>query len=448
MERLILQQLVKWKQSKHRKPLILEGVRQVGKTWVLKEFGKRYYDELAYFNFDEHPEYNQFFETTKDVDRILQNLMLASGQKITPQNTLIVFDEVQDCPNVLNSLKYFNENAPQYHVACAGSLLGIALSKPSSFPVGMVDFMQLSPMTFTEFLMANGDDKLVNYLNGAASLEPVPDAFFNPLCEKLKMYFVTGGMPEPVKMWTQERDTDQMQQVLANIIGAYERDFAKHPAVKDYPKISMIWQSIPSQLARENKRFLYKVVKEGARAREYEDALQWLADADLVSKIYRSTAPGLPISAYDDLTAFKLYLVDVGLLRRLSMLAPSAFGEGNRLFVEFKGALSENYVLQALRHQFEAAPRYWAVDNPRYEVDFLVQRENDIIPIEVKSDINTESKSLKKYKEKYADKVKLRVRFSLNNLRLDDDLLNIPLFMADYADRLIGLALDRTSKVK
>lgn len=444
MERLILNDLIKWKESKYRKPLILKGVRQVGKTWILREFGSRCYENVAYFNFDEREEYKQFFETTKDVDRILQNLMLASGQKITPQNTLIIFDEVQDCQHVINSLKYFYENAPQYHVVCAGSLLGIALSRPSSFPVGMVDFMQINPMTFTEFLMANGDENLVNYLNSVAALEPVPDAFFNPLCEKLKMYYITGGMPESVKMWTQERDTEQMQQVLSNIIGAYERDFAKHPEPRDYPKISMLWKSIPSQLARENKRFIYRTVKDGARAREYEDALQWLVDANLVSKIYRSTAPGLPISAYDDLTAFKLYLVDVGLLRRLSLLAPSAFGEGNRLFVEFKGALSENYVLQALQNQFEATPRYWAVDNPRYEVDFLIQHENDIIPVEVKSETNVESKSLKKYKEKYGSKVKLRVRFSLNNLKLDDDLLNIPLFMADYADKLIGMALNST----
>lgn len=441
MERFILGDLLKWRESKYRKPLILKGVRQVGKTWILREFGKRYYNNVAYFNFDEHQEYKQFFETTKDVHRILQNLMLVSGQKVLPKETLIIFDEVQDCQNVLNSLKYFYENANEYHVACAGSLLGIALPKPSSFPVGMVDFMQINPMTFTEFLMANGDDILVNYLNSMNEIETIPDAFFNPLYEKLKMYYITGGMPESVKMWTQERDVEQMQTVLSNILGAYERDFAKHPDPKDFPKISMVWKSIPSQLARENKKFLYKVVKEGARAREYEDALQWLVDANLVSKIYRSTAPGLPISAYDDLSAFKLYLVDVGLLRRLSLLAPSAFGEGNRLFTEFKGALSENYVLQALKNQFEATPRYWSVENPRYEVDFLIQRENDIIPVEVKSEDNVESRSLKKFKEKFEDRVKLRVRFSLSNLKLENDVLNIPLFMADYTDKLIGLAL-------
>lgn len=444
LERLIMQKLLDWKNSKYRKPLILKGVRQVGKTWILQEFARRHYSNIAYFNFDEHQEYKQFFESTKDVERILQNLILASGAIINrdrPEETLIVFDEIQECPNALSTLKYFCENTPHYHIACAGSLLGIALSKPASFPVGKVDFMEIMPMSFTEYLLADGDNNLVAYMNSINSIENIPDAFFNPLYEKIKMYFVTGGMPESVRSWTQEHDVELMQQVLSNILNAYERDFAKHASINDFPKISMIWRSIPSQLARENKKFIYKVVKEGARAREYENALQWLCDANLSYKIYRSTAPGLPISAYDDLSAFKLYMTDVGLLRRLSLLAPSVFGEGNRLFAEFKGALSENYVLQAMQNQFEATPRYWSIENPRYEVDFLIQRENDIFPIEVKAERNLESKSLKKYKEKYLDKTKLRICFSLDNLRLDGDLLNIPMFMADHADRLIGIAL-------
>ncbi len=442
MERLIINDLLKWKNAKHRKPLILKGVRQVGKTWVLREFGRRYYENTAYFNFDEHEEYRQFFETTKDVERILQNLMLASGQRILPEKTLIIFDEVQDCPKVINSMKYFCENAPEYHVACAGSLLGIALAKPSSFPVGKVNFLQIDPMTFTEFLMANGDGNLVEYLNRTDTIEPIPDAFFNPLTEKLKMYYVTGGMPEPVAMWTQERDVEAMQGALSDILGAYERDFAKHPDAKEFPKISMIWRSIPSQLARENKKFIYKAVKEGARAREYEDALQWLVDARLVHKVYRSTAPRLPVSAYDDLTAFKIYLADVGLLRRLAQLAPTAFGEGNRLFTEFKGALTENYVLQTLLTQFEVMPRYWSQTNPPYEVDFLIQRENDIFPVEVKSEDNTASRSLRKFKELFPEEVKFRIRFSLDNLKLDGDVLNIPLFMADRTKRLTGAVLN------
>ena len=442
----MMTKLLKWKNSAYRKPLILKGVRQVGKTWILKEFGRRYYDNVAYFNFDENQEYKQFFVTTKDVNRILQNLMLASGQKIEAEKTLIVFDEVQDCPEVINSMKYFCENAPEYHVACAGSLLGITLAKPSSFPVGKVNFMQTDPLNFKEFLMANGDENLVTYIDSIEKIESIPEAFYNPLYEKLKMYYVTGGMPEAVKMWTEVRDVEAVQEVLSDIIHAYERDFAKHPNISEFPKISMIWKSIPSQLAKENKKFLYKVVKPGARAREYEDALQWLVDARLVYKIYRSSTPALPLSAYDDLTAFKIYLVDVGILRRVSQLSPTAFGEGNRLFVEFKGALTENYVLQALVNQFEVSPRYWSQNNPPYEVDFLMQHDNDVFPIEVKAETNISSKSLKKYYELYTDKTKLRIRFSLENLKLDGNLLNIPLFMADNTDKLIDIALKEISK--
>ena len=441
MERLVLNKLLEWKNSEFRKPLLLKGVRQVGKTWILKEFGKRYYKNTAYFNFDESPEYKQFFETTKDVKRILDNLIMASGQDIEKNNTLIIFDEIQDCPNVINSLKYFCENAPEYHLACAGSLLGVALAKPSSFPVGKVNFLQINPMSFTEFLMANNDLNLVNFMDSIDEITPIADAFFNPRCEKLKMYFVTGGMPESVLMWTENKKVQKIQEALSNILQSYEADFGKHPNVNEFPKITLIFKSIPSQLAKENKKFLFKVVKEGARAREYEDALQWLVNGQLVHKIYRCNKPNLPIAAYDDLSAFKIYLSDVGLLRRLSQLDPSAFIEGNRLFTEFKGALSENYVLQALVNQFEVTPRYWSQNNPPYEVDFLIQRANDIFPIEVKADTNTKATSLKKYKELFKEQTKLRVRFSLDNLRLDEDMLNIPLFLADKADKLIGLAL-------
>jgi predicted AAA+ superfamily ATPase len=441
LERFIIEKLIDWKKSKYRKPLIMQGIRQVGKTWAMNEFGRKHYRNTAYFNFDENPEYMQFFETTKDVNRILQNLRMVSAQIIEPVETLIIFDEVQDCPQVINAMKYFHEKANDYHVICAGSLLGVALAKPSSFPVGQVDFMKMHPMTFSEFLLANGDENLVHYMNTLEELQPIPEPFFNLLYEKLKMYYVTGGMPEPVKMWTEQRNVELMQTTLSNIIMAYERDFAKHPGRSEFLKISLIWKSIPSQLSRENKKFLYKVVKDGARAREYEEALQWLVDAEVVRKIYRSSGVGLPISAYDDLTAFKIYLADVGLLRRLALLAPSAFGEGNRLFTEFKGALTENFVLQGLQYHFDNALRYWTMDNPRHEVDFLLQRENDIFPIEVKSEGNVKSKSLKKFKEKYGDSIKLRIRFSLSNLHLDDDLLNIPLFLIDHTDKLIELAL-------
>ena len=439
MTRFIMDDLVKWKDSKYRKPLILKGVRQVGKTWILKEFGRLYYDNVAYFNFDENMEYREFFTTTKDTKRILQNLMLISGEKIEPNSTLIIFDEIQDCPEVINALKYFYENVPEYHIVCAGSLLGIALAKPSSFPVGKIDFLNMVPMNFSEFLIANGDENLKNYLDSVEEIEKIPEAFYNPLYEKLKMYYITGGMPEPVYMWSKERDMELMIRSLNNIIEAYERDFAKHPNTKEFPKISMIWKSLPSQLSRENKKFIYKVVKEGARAREYEDALQWLVNANLVSKVYRISAPRIPLSAYDDLSAFKIYMADVGILNRLSLLSPKAFGEGSRLFTEFKGALTENFILQSLIPQFEVSPRYWS-DNI-YEVDFVIQHENDVFPIEVKAEKNTKSKSLLKFKEKYSENVKLRVRFSFDNLILDGDLLNIPLFMVDYTKKLIDIVL-------
>lgn len=441
MKRFIMDDLVKWKDSKYRKPLILKGVRQVGKTWILKEFGRLYYDNVAYFNFDENMEYREFFTTTKDTKRILQNLMLISGEKIEPNSTLIIFDEIQDFPEVINALKYFYENIPEYHIVCAGSLLGIALAKPSSFPVGKIDFLNMVPMNFSEFLIANGDENLKNYLDSIEEIEKIPEAFYNPLYEKLKMYYITGGMPEPIYMWSKERDMELMIRSLNNIIEAYERDFAKHPNTKEFPKISMIWKSLPSQLSRENKKFIYKVVKEGARAREYEDALQWLVNANLVSKVYRISAPRIPLSAYDDLSAFKIYMADVGILNRLSLLSPKAFGEGSRLFTEFKGALTETFILQSLIPQFEVSPRYWS-DNI-YEVDFVIQHENDVFPIEVKAEKNTKSKSLLKFKEKYSENVKLRVRFSFDNLILDGDLLNIPLFMVDYSKKLITMALSK-----
>ncbi|MBQ7479571.1 MAG: ATP-binding protein [Selenomonadaceae bacterium] len=441
MERMAMEQLMAWKESPYRKPLMLKGVRQVGKTWLLKEFGRRCYDNVAYFNFDENPEYRDFFVTTKDVRRIIPNLAMAGGQEITPGKTLLIFDEVQDCPEVLNSLKYFCENAPEYHVASAGSLLGVTLAKPSSFPVGKVDFINIYPMTFHEFLVANGSANLASYMEQVEEIEPVPDAFFNPLAEKLKMYFITGGMPEVVSRWAETGSVGQVQSTLINIINAYERDFMKHPEPKECPKLARVWNSMPSQLARENKKFLYNVIKKGARAREYEDALEWLVHAALLYKIFRINSPGLPVSAYEDLSAFKIYMADVGVLRRLAKLDPVAFREGNRLFTEFKGALTENFVLQSLIPQFDATPHYWSRLNPSYEVDFVVQRGNDIIPIEVRADTNIKSRSLKKYAETFADRTKLRVRFSMNNLCLDEGVLNIPLFMADQTDRIMGLAL-------
>ena len=437
MRRFAIEKLIAWKNSRQRKPLILKGVRQVGKTWLLKEFGKQQYENTAYFNFDENSELKQYFETTKDVKRILENLAVVHGRPIFPGKSLIIFDEIQECNAALNALKYFCENAPEYHVVCAGSLLGIRVSTPASFPVGKVEFLTVHPMTFTEFLWASSEEKLVQFIDRIDTLEPIPDIFFNPLREKLKMYFITGGMPEAVRALTGNSDVAEVQKVLRDILNSYELDFSKHAPVKDMAKLGAIWSSIPSQLSRENKKFIYRAVKSGARAREYEDALTWLCDAGLVYKIYRNTKPALPVVAYDDLDAFKLYLVDVGLLRRLALLDPVSFREGNRLFLESKGALTENYVLQALAVQFEGLPRYWS-SAATAEVDFTIQRGNDIIPIEVKSDESVQGKSFALYNQKYAPL--LRVRFSLKNLKKDDNLINIPLFLADHFERLADLA--------
>jgi len=436
IKRTILKKLTAWKQTQDRKPLILQGARQVGKTWLLTHFGAAEFDNVAYFNFEAQPDLKQFFENTKDVPRIVQNLSLVHGQPILPQKTLIIFDEIQECNDALNALKYFCENAPEYAVASAGSLLGVAMSRGNSFPVGKVDFLQLNPVSFSEFLSA-ADAKLFDYLESIDRIEPLPDIFFHPLVEKLKMYFICGGMPEAVVALLEKQDLDRTQQVLQNIINAYALDFSKHAENKEIPKLNYLWSSIPSQLARDNKKFLYQTVKQGARSREYEDALLWLSHAGLVHRIFRISKPGLPLSAYDDLSAFKLYLIDVGLLRRLSFLDPIAIREGNRLFMEFKGALSENFILQHLIANFEGIPRYWTSAS-QAEVDFLIQVKNDIIPVEVKSDESIRSKSLAVYNDSYHPPV--RIRYSLKNLKKDGGLLNIPLFMVDYTEKFLRLS--------
>jgi len=439
IRRKALEQLAEWKTKPSRKPLLLTGIRQVGKTWLLKHFGKKYFVDTAYFNFERQEELSQFFRTTRDPGRIIDNLSLVHGRAIQPQKTLIIFDEIQESGEALNSLKYFCEEAPEYAVACAGSLLGVAFGHDKSFPVGKVDFLQVYPVTFSEFLSEEAPD-LYSYLEQIDKPEPIPEIFFNPLCEKLKMYFISGGMPEAVATLLGARDTNATQAVLQSVISSYQLDFSKHVEKKDIPKINYIWNSLPSQLARENKKFLYQTVRPGARAREYEDALLWLSNAGLVTKVYCSEKPGIPLTAYDDLTAFKVYLPDVGVLRRLSLLDPVAFSEGNRMFTEFKGALTENYILSGLTGQFEPIPRYWRSGN-KAEVDFLIQYRNQVIPVEVKSDENIRSKSLAYYKKEYTPG--LSVRFSLRNLKKDEGLINIPLFMVDYARKIIDKAFDK-----
>lgn len=433
INRDVTAKMIAWKNRRGRKPLILQGARQVGKTWLLKNLGREHFENTAYFNFDQQAELKQFFMTTKDPARIIENLSLVHGKQIFPDRTLIIFDEIQECNEALNSLKYFHENAPQFAIACAGSLLGVAMSRGASFPVGMVEFIQVHPVSFAEFLAA-ADNTLSNYLDSLAKPEPIPDIFFNPLTDKLKMYFITGGMPAAIVSLLEERDVALTQQSLQNILNAYALDFSKHIKNRDIQKVNYIWSSLPSQLSRENKKFLYQSVRPGARAREYEEALQWLIHAGLVHRVFCSSKPSLPLSAYDDLTAFKIYLLDTGLLRRLSQLDPSAIAEGNRLLTEFKGALTENFILESLIRQFERVPRYWKSGNSA-EVDFLIQHQNRIIPVEVKSNENVRSKSLSFYRQTFEPEIS--IRFSLRNLKLDPGLLSIPLFMADYTKKML-----------
>ena len=442
MERDIVASLKDWKEARKRKPLILRGARQVGKTWVLKEFGRLNYERVAYFslekiNPDTPSEYAQFFEGTNDPHRIIDSLSLAGGTSIKPGSTLVILDEIQDCPAALNSLKYFCEDAPEYHIACAGSLLGVALaSSEQSFPVGKVTFRDMRPATFSEFLRATGSANLDDYCHSIDEPMAIPDLFANQLTEKLQQYFAVGGMPEAVETWNVEHDYEAVDQVLSDLIDSYERDFAKHGGKTGFAKISRIWNSLPTQLARENKKFLFGLVRQGARAREYEDALVWLENAGLVSRVTRSTQPGMPLASHDEANVFKLYCLDVGVLRRLSRLRPSAFGMKDDMFGQFKGAFAENYALQALVGQLDSAPRYWLNEKPRHEVDFLVQVGNDVVPIEVKSGDNVKSPSLNYYRRKYSDCTPLAMRMSLRNLACEGGVLSLPLYLADHAVRL------------
>ena len=432
MERFIIEKLKEWKQSKYRKPLILKGARQVGKTYILKQFGEENYEGVAYFNFDHDEDLYNLFENTKDPKRILEQLAFIYGKAIMPEKTLIIFDEIQECPNALNSLKYFYEEANEYHIACAGSLLGIRLSH-TSFPVGKVEFMNMYPMTFSEFLLADNAKNLVDYMQSLEKAEPIPDIFFNQLEEKLKAYFIIGGMPETVSAWVNEKNMELVNTIQENILLSYESDFSKHTQDSEANKISLIWNSIPSQLAKENKKFLYQTIKEGARAREYEGALNWLNDANLIYKIYNVTKNAFPLKAYTDLSAFKIYMNDVGLLRQMAGLDSSIIAEKDRLFEEFKGAFTENYVLNMLCNVFDREINYFTFD--RNEIDFLIQNKNRIIPIEVKSNKSTNNRSLTKYNENNDNEIS--IRFSNNNLCKDGKIINIPLFMIENIEKFI-----------
>lgn len=432
MQRFVMEKLIKWKNDSSRKPLILKGARQVGKTYILKEFGQKYYDDVAYFNFDHDEGLSYLFQNTKDPKRIIEQLILINGKKIIPEKTLIIFDEIGECPNALNSLKYFCEEAREYHIACAGSLLGIRLSK-TSFPVGKVDFLNLYPMSFSEFLIADHLENLVEYMKSVYEIKEIEPVFESQLIEKLKAYYIIGGMPEAVHCWVNEKDIEKVNYIQDNILKAYESDFSKHTSNYEANKISLIWNGVPSQLAKENKKFIYQVVKPGARAREYESALNWLNDANLIYKSYQVTKTDFPLPAYHDLSSFKIFMNDVGLLRRMARLDSHIIVEGNKLFEEFKGAFTENYVFNAINMVFQYEPNYYTFGN--YEIDFVIQLKNKIIPIEVKSSCNKNHTSLTKFNEKNANSVSLIL--SLDNLKKDGKIINVPLYFLEYLDNIL-----------
>ena len=435
IKRDIMEALLQWKNRQQRKPLIIQGARQIGKTWVMKKFGEAHYQHVAYFNFDASEELCREFENTKDPERLIGILRLYTDQPIEPEKTLIIFDEIQQSNKALNSLKYFCEDAPQYHIMAAGSLLGVSLSQGDSFPVGKVEFLCMYPVTFREFLCSD-DPRMYEYLEALTAIAPLPEIVIGKLTESWRRYQVCGGMPAAATALLANQGTEEVERRQREILTAYSLDFAKHAPAKDIPRIAAIWNSIPSQLAKENRKFLYKMVKSGARAREYEDSLLWLQHAGLVYRVFCSSKPGLPLSAYDDVSAFKIYLCDAGLLRAMAQLPTEVLWSDNPLYTEFKGAMTENQILQSLISQFEVMPRYWTSEGTA-EVDFLLQHAASLSPVEVKSGMSLKGKSLSVYIRQYNPEIALR--YSMNNLRKDGMILNIPLFLADWTQKLLML---------
>lgn len=426
VKRLIMNELIKWKDKKDRKPLVLKGVRQAGKTYILKEFATLYYEDVAYFNFEGNPALNERFEQDLDPHRIIIELGIINHRPIKPGKTLIILDEIQFCNKALTSLKYFCENAPEYHVVSAGSLLGITLSRPLSFPVGKVDFLTLRPMNFYEFLLANEEEMLLDFIGKIQKTEQIPQIFAERMLTYLKTYYVIGGMPEVVAKWLETKDITEIEPIQKKIIDSYELDFAKHAPTSDIPKLSLIWNSIPDQLAKENGKFIYGHMRTGARAKDYEDALQWLLSAGMVYKVNKIEKPFIPLSAYASQNYFKLYVPDVGLLRNMAKVPAKAIYEDLPLYKEFKGALVENFVLSELISLLETTPYYWKSNNIA-EVDFVAQFEEKIVPIEVKSTANVKARSLSVYREKYQPEI--AVKTSIINLNYNEGLLNMPLYM-------------------
>lgn len=434
MYRKAIESLRAWKKSPRRIPLILRGGRQVGKTWLMEEFGRREYETCAYINFEGNDRMLRLFSGDLDVSRILSGLRLETGCAIDPEKTLIVFDEIQAVPMALTSLKYFQENAPEYHVIAAGSLLGVALHPETSFPVGKVDFCDIAPLDFSEFLRAMGKEEFLSVLEKGEW--EIVSSFRDTFVELLKQYLLIGGMPEVVSVFSETRGYEEARAIQRRILAAYEQDVSKHAPNEAVPRIRMLWNSIPSQLARENRKFLYGLVREGARAREYELALTWLIDCGLVHRVKRVTKPGMPLRAYEELSAFKLFLLDVGLLSAMTELDPKTLLDGSRIFEEFKGALTEQYVLQQLKATDALPVNYWSADSGTAEVDFVIQSHGLIVPVEVKAAENLKAKSLRVYREKFAPEIS--VRTSLSDFRREAWLVNIPLYGISQIQKQIG----------
>ena len=424
MYRTTIELLYKWKEKDSRKPLIIRGARQVGKTWLMKEFGANAYKKYVYINFDNNQRMQELFTADLNIERIVAGLELYSGHKIDPAETLLIFDEIQEVPKALTSLKYFNENASQYHIVCAGSLLGVALHQGTSFPVGKVEFIDLYPLSLHEFMLAMGKEQYVKILDDGDY--PMVTTFKQEYIDLLKQYYFVGGMPEVVYNFFANKDFNEVREIQGRILDAYEQDFSKHAPHEIVPRIRMLWNSIPSQLAKENKKFIYGLVKEGARAKEYEMALLWLTDCGLVHMVNRVMSPSLPLKAYEDLKAFKLFLLDVGLLSCMVRLRQDVLLDGNELFKEFKGALTEQYVLQQLKTIKNVNTYYWTNDRNSAEIDFLIDNGEDVIPLEVKAEVNLQAKSLKTFREKFNPRISLRT--SMADYKKEDWLINLPLY--------------------
>ncbi|MCK9401718.1 MAG: ATP-binding protein [Bacteroidales bacterium] len=434
MRRTKLADLVAWKNSTSRKPLIIRGARQVGKTWLMKEFGNTQYAQTIYVNFEKNKRLKALFTDDFDIKRVIVALQAESGLTIHAKNTLLIFDEIQAVPEAITALKYFQEDANEYHIVTAGSLLGVALHAGISYPVGKIVFMDLYPLTFSEFLDAMGESALVEILHSADW--KLITAYKSKYIERLRQYYYVGGMPEAVLKFSENNSFKEVREIQQQILDAYEQDFSKHAPLEIVPRIRMIWNSIPAQLAKENRKFIYGIIKEGSRAKDYELSLSWLIDCGQIHKVCRVTKPAIPLKAYEDRSAFKLFLVDIGLLTAMSDIDAKTLLEGNALFSEFKGALTEQFVFQQLNSTGEYVIYYWSAERSTAEVDFTAQYNGLVVPIEVKAEENLQAKSLKVFMEKFSPKVSIRT--SMSDFRKQDWLTNLPLYAVSELKNLLS----------